>query len=544
MGVAEGAGFRTARFILTKHGGQTIMMKKNSAPRRNLIVVLGLLIPFLFLFQAFAENKRIAILPLALYADPGKDYLRQGIRSMLASRLHGEGLQVLGDRSMATFLQEGEEKHGITTSERAGELAEHLQADYVIFGSITGTGTGYSLDLSILDLTKEQPRVTNVSEAATEDQLIPKMADVAYDFRAIIAGVDIRRRDTGQAASLTGAGTGMGLFFRPVEGQIAFQPKGRFKVSMEIMSFDMGDLDGNGSPELLVLGRKKLLIYAMEEGRPILKGTLEPSFGEDFLKVTVGDSNGDGKSEIFLASRYGDRARSTVYEWQGNLVQRHQRTGHMQIMRNRAGEKSLVLYQDSLVNAFFSGAILMMNQDGAGQFSPKDPLPPFQKNAQFYSLLIADLNMDGNPEYIGLGESDYLHVWNKEGEILWTSDEKIGGTTNAIPIGKRLPGDLQPRTVFNSRAAVVDVDNDGKRELVVIQNIPLIKHTAQLHLYNESRLIAFKMVNAGLVHAWKSKEIKYCLVDMEASGSTLFVAAQEPKIDNISQGSGAIMWFE
>ena len=518
---------------------------RKSFPNPKALFLFACLLASVFsVFQAFAADKKVAILPLALYADPDKDYLRQGIKSMLASRLTGEGLQTIGDHFLLPFLREGEERNGITSPERAGELAGLLHADYVVFGSITGTGTGYSLDFSILDRTKKESEGTNVSEAVTEDQLIPKMADLAYDFRALISGVEIRRQVGKQDASLAQSETGMGLFFRATEQQSAFQPKGRFKVNMEVMSFDMGDLDGDSSPELLVLGRKKLLIYTMQEGRPILKGSLEPSFGEDFLKVTVGDSNGDGKSEIYLVSRYGARARSTVYEWQGNLVQRHRRMGHMQIIRNRAGEKSLVLFQDSVINAFFSGAIITMDQDGARGFSPKDPLPRFQKNAQFYSLLIADINMDGKPEYIGLGESDYLHVWDNGGNVLWTSDEKIGGTSNATHVGQRPPGELQERVDFNSRAAVVDVDNDGQRELIVIQNIPFIKYAKQLNIYNESRLIAYNMGSAGLTPAWKSKQVKYCLVDMETSGSSLFVAALEPKIENISQGSGAIMWFE
>ena len=133
-------------------------MTKRTSALTGVVLLFTLLTPFLVFTHALAADKKVAVLPLALYADPSKDYLRQGIKSMLASRLSGEGLQVLGDQALAPFLRQGEEEKGITSSDRAKELAELLKADYAIYGSVTVTGTGYSLDLSILDRTKEVTR--------------------------------------------------------------------------------------------------------------------------------------------------------------------------------------------------------------------------------------------------------------------------------------------------------------------------------------------------------------------------------------------------
>ncbi len=65
---------------------------------------------------------------------------------------------------------------------------------------------------------------------------------------------------------------------------------------------------------MLVLGRKRLLVYQRQGASFVPKDSLKDGFGEDFLKVSVGDVDKNGRPEIYLVSRYGERARSTVLE--------------------------------------------------------------------------------------------------------------------------------------------------------------------------------------------------------------------------------------
>jgi len=112
---------------------------------------------------------------------------------MFVSRLSEEGLQIIDDDKLYPLLKETE-KEGINSRDRAEELGRALKADFAVFGSLTSIGTVYSLDLSVLDLGKEPPKETRISEAVTEDQFIPKVSDLVHDIKAVIAGVDIRPR--------------------------------------------------------------------------------------------------------------------------------------------------------------------------------------------------------------------------------------------------------------------------------------------------------------------------------------------------------------
>ncbi len=55
-----------------------------------------------------AADKSLVLLPLVIYSDQPKDYLRPGLNSMFVSRLSGEGLQLIGDEKLSPLLSEKE----------------------------------------------------------------------------------------------------------------------------------------------------------------------------------------------------------------------------------------------------------------------------------------------------------------------------------------------------------------------------------------------------------------------------------------------------
>jgi hypothetical protein len=545
-------------------------MSQRNFPYIHKVVILFLCSACLFLpAGATAADKSILLLPLKLYADPSKSYLSEGIQRIFVSRLSGEGLHIVPDAVVETLLTDGE-RSGITEKSRAEALAKAVQADYALFGSITAVGAGYSLDLSLLEVRADGSKETRVSEAVKEDALIPRMADVAYQLRALIEGREIPAKtaqpqkpapaaepaevDTakGLLSKLTREGeavpvTERGLFYQSRPAQ-RFEPTGRISVGETVMAMDTGDVDGAGGTELVVLSRDKLLLYQRQEASFVLKETLEAGIGDLFLKVSVGDTDNDGRAEIYLVSLYGEIARSTVYEWAGGFKRRDRHSGHLQVVKDDAGGAQL-LFQDSKMNGFFSGKIYMVNLNSEGEISGKQELPT-PKNVQFYTLARHHRKKGDAPVWLGLGEPGLseqaeILMWDSLGKVLWSGGGEQGGTNNAIRVGQAPQGDLAPRIFFNPRLVITDVDGDGKPDVLAAKNIPLIAKMQDFKVYTQAKLTGFTLEGASLVPAWSTPEISYCVSDLQADGGTLFLAAHKGQVTNVlTRDRGYVMWFQ
>ena len=511
--------------------------------RKTGLGILLVLLSLGLLPSALAAEKAVGLLPFVLHADPSKSFLRSGIHSMLVSRLEGEGLTVLHGERVEPLLKE-EEKTGIESEARALEIAEQLGVDYVIFGSVTTLGGGYSLDFSILDRTEAEPERTQVAEAVDENQLITRLSDMAHQFRAVVEGIDYGAYQAARQGTLAPAETAKGLFFRPGAGGYGFQPTGRASVRMGILSFDAGDLNGDGTPELVLLTRKEVFVYHRENDQFIMEDTLEAGMGTYFLKVSAGDADSDGKDELYLVSDHGQRALSAVYDWNGAFRERFQMRGHLMVDKGRDGRPPVVYFQDTMLNRYFNGDIYVMDYQGRDKLVPQRTLPEFDKGIQFYTLMQYDLDGDGGREFLGLSDMSYLHVWNGAGKSVWTSADDMGGTNNAYKIGQVTQESTPTRIPFNSQPEVMDIDGDGTREVLAVKNIPFIDHLTNLKLYQTSKLYAYKVEGDSLSSEWATGELKYSITDVKAAGETLYIAFLEGKFSKLTRTRGRIMWFE
>lgn len=505
----------------------------------------------LFSSVVFAAEKKVALLPLEIYADESKAFLRQGLKNMLISRLSGGDILFVEEAAISDLLKEGEDK-GITSKERAVELLHALRADYAVFGSITSLGREYSLDLSLLDLTQEDEKITNVSEAVDEEQLITRLSDVAYQIRAAIDGIDLRRQAmvAGQGIS-SESESAKGLFFKPTEKYYSFQPTGSLPIRMEILSFDIGDLDGDGEEDLLVLGRQILMVYSKNEGTYTLKDKLEPAWGCEFLKVSVGDVNGNGKAEFCVSSHDNGRAKSGIWEWDGKFNNIYNTVGHLQILSGSDRFRPILLFQDSILGRIFYGDIWVMDYNDQNLPEKKEILS-VPGGTQFYTLTFCDVNNDGIPEILGLENPDMyefarLFLWDREGKELWRSDESFGGTNNIIysrGATENAYDNPGQRVPFNTRPVIMDIDNDGQDEVLCVKGITFLDILKNFKVFNKGKLTAFEIEGASLNPSWSSREIRFNIVDMKVENGILFLAGHKPRLTNFEKGSGRVMWFE
>jgi hypothetical protein len=63
-------------------------------------------------------------------------------------------------------------------------------------------------------------------------------------------------------------------------------------------------------------------------------------------------------------------------------------------------------------------------------------------------------------------------------------------------------------------------------------------------VYTKAKLTAFSINGPSLAPAWATRELSYCITDMQAEKGTLFVSAHKGRVMNVLvKEHGYLMWF-
>ncbi|MFH1155905.1 MAG: hypothetical protein V1793_19010 [Pseudomonadota bacterium] len=145
-------------------------------PTRKWFMALSVVLLNLTLFfgVALADIQKVVILPFSIHAKNESDleYLKPGIRQMLATRLTWKDRVVIADMpGTAKHLIDTQDSRGPGLASKIGTLAG---ADWVVSGSITEFAGSFSLDTAVLD-----PRTNTVrtffGQASSIDAIIPEV---------------------------------------------------------------------------------------------------------------------------------------------------------------------------------------------------------------------------------------------------------------------------------------------------------------------------------------------------------------------------------
>ena len=110
------------------------------------VILLCLLTPVLVRAQ---EKGKVAVLPFEIHSPEPIDYLKEGLQTMLTSRMAEKGYDLIStavvNKHPMAFLPAFETKDIVA-------LGKDLDADWVILGSLTQIGIRVSLDLKVVDV--------------------------------------------------------------------------------------------------------------------------------------------------------------------------------------------------------------------------------------------------------------------------------------------------------------------------------------------------------------------------------------------------------
>lgn len=484
------------------------------------VILFFLIFTFCHVSPSIAKGpKKIAILPFTINADRDLSFLRDGIMDMLSSRLLTKGEmeiveKVIVQKKVAQFT-------GPLNRERAILIGEALQTDYVIFGSLTVIGENISIDAMILDVAKNEELVTAFKQSKGMDEVIPTVNQFAQEIKKRIMGRVAGPPVSPQATEAPRRPGGLIDETESIKGREVGYVQG---FDVQIVGLDVGDVDGDGKNDLVFIDTKTVYIYkwANKSFRKwrALKGRWSPYYAH----VSVADLDRNGKAEIYVSNPDGASISSLVLEWNGNSFEKISK-GQPWFFRviDSPGTGKILIGQKREIGGGFLGDVKYLKRKG-NRFVSAWPvkLPRF---GNVFNFAFMDLEGRGKTHTIMLDSSEYLRLYDPQGEKVWVSEEKFGGTYTFMDTNE------EDRIYFSSPIYLTDADGDGEHEVMVCKN-----HSSTGRLFLRSRnfsggaLHFMTLDRLGLSMRWKSRRqpgpiVGYRLVDVDNDGLPELVIA-------------------
>ena len=512
---------------------------------------------------AFAKPLQVAIVPFKVHAEKDLSYLKDGIVDMLSSRLYWENkVEVINRQAVEKAAAA---VSGTLDESKARKLGKNLKADYVLFGSLTVFGNSVSLDAKMVDVSGKKQPLTFFNQSQGMDQVIPAVNLFASDINEKEFGRVMETRRSAQAPGRSSTKPVQaqpdvrenpekllsGGFFGPKtsgrqntpnpafistpgvpRGTRQFWKSRNFKFLINALA--IGDVDGDGKIETVFASPHSVKIYRMENNRFYKVADLSEYSTRIIIGIDVADINHNGIPEIFVtclnALRNG--VDSFVLEYNGQNYNEIVRDSHFYYRVVHLPARGYILFGQQQLSGSdpFSSAIFEMTWDGSGYQPGNRILPPGRANLMGFAY--GDVLNDGQDLAVAYNSTDHIQIFNASGKKEWQEEgEPYGGSMLHLVMPLSSPGDTGAPFYLPMRIYVMDIDADGKNEVIATKNIDVAgRHLARFRHFSHFQIEALSWNGLGLATAWKTPENSgdirdFAVGDFDNDGKDELVAA-------------------
>jgi TolB-like protein len=490
-----------------------------------LCIILSVLLPAVNSFGADDDTMepagKIIFLPFTVQTEKPLQYLQNGLTDILATRLTRQtGLVAVHKSSetkqLATLMAKGDQQ-------AFKDMLHKLDADYLVIGSLEQQNTSYEIMIYVFN--RKRPTPSSFSKTiASLNGVIPAINEISIQ----IADQVFNQKNPEQPVATTVEDPGISGFqtahpdraykeglYQPaaivgLDGDTfkVLSSRRSGKIKMKARAMTVGDLDGDGTEEIILVQTGSMIIYHLNDdhfelvAEQSIPGYLAPQ------AISLADLDKNGRLEMYIAANSGDKAASQVFEWDGSTfhllfknVPYYLRPGI-----NLAGEQVL-LGQRASHTGPVSRSFFTLVRTGNGSLE-KDAEVMVPKGFNLFDFIRADLDGDGTPEFIGLTTGNRLTVMDATGNLLWQSDAQYGaskyffGTLSSNRAGGSMP------IYTHTRLIAGDQDGDGKSEIIVGRNrVTNIKFFNRLRYFEGSSISALSWDGTEMTTLWETKKI-------------------------------------
>ena len=504
--------------------------------------------------QLWAKEKTtLAVLPFSVHSAENIDYLQQGIWDMLSSRVAVNGkVEVITKDTLIDALKETGGKELTLTD--VYSLGKKMNADFVVWGSITKIGNSLSIDGKLVDIATYKSPVGIFAQSQNVDEVIPKISDFAQRINYHILGTPppapvlvsspppMPQQPPPQSTRETEIISRMrtskkGTFTSAINPDFinAVQPLDREgfwmsqKYPTEFKGMDIGDVNNDGLNEVVVIDSHNVMIYQKKGKELNLLQQISGKSYDNYLAVDVADINQNGVKEIFVTNLRGNMLNSFVLEFKlGRFVEIASDLRWFLRVIDSSSDAPLLAGQRMGSDKAFDTPICQITwEHGKYREGKRMKIP---KGLSVYGLTMESLGGSGGRKIIALDSTDHLciyeetdkplaklNVFGGSNELLWKSDDAFGGSNNYFENadGNRSNKNDQ-YTYLNVRILTYDMIKDGKKEVVIVKNLSSVGRVFKnLRLFTFCEIYNLEWDGLGLRENWRTRKINGYAADYQ-----------------------------
>jgi len=526
-----------------------------------------------------SEPLNVAVFPFQIHSDEDISYLSRGIVDMLSSRFFNEETTLIISREKIakTLAKVSMSRISETTVRKIGKK---LEADYVIYGSVTHLKNSSSIDAKALDVSGKNPTFLFYKQSGSMGDVLDGINLLAIDVNEKIFGVKtalapptieaaqpvqkpIQAADPYDHPENKYAARSNQLLETSLSKETDLSPATPVAFQKEISGFlksknfktilksiATGDVDGNGDIETVFISNRGIYVYRLIDGVFSKLHEIKGPKQQKYLSVDVGDINKNGRAEIFVTFKktHSKAIGSFVLEWHENDFKKIATDkNHYYRVIHHPDQGPILLTQKTGISDLFLPGISKVKWDGDGYAeTDKINLPP---SIFIYGFTLGNITDDGQEKTISMGQDDYINVFSESEDLEWKSQENYGGSESYLDDSGAT--EFAKRTYIPQRLFVADIDKDGKKELITVKNESKSgRFFKKYRLYNSSQFESLSWDGLGLSPVWRTKKISgyisdFAVADVDNDGALEIVGTVVMKRGNFfKKGSSAILVYD
>ena len=432
--------------------------------------------------------KKIVIFPFHIQAESDPSFIREGIESMIFSRL--SSLQTL------SFIEGPKIYENSTFSySKAMEFGKKSDANFIITGNIIIIGDKVSTDIQLTDVTTGN-RELSFSKLGEKKEIIINHIDLFC--KEIVSHF-----------------TQNGLPYTP-EISIQNQNNKKTFTLLKSRSFDykiigLTTFNFAEKSKSIAIISDETSIYAYNNifENPIQLFKHTEKGNTRILSIDAADMDKDGSIEIYVTAIYENSGdlKSFILEWQDDKIQNtaiNQKwffriinpTHEKQMLIGQKRGKGQILFKPGIYEMAWKNRTIVQGK------KIKTP-----NKMVIFGFTMGDIFNTGKKCLISLNKDGYLSVYDETGERIWISPEIFGGTENHITYDPAVSPDDRFYFYLPQRVYIADMDQNGQNDLIISSNHEMTGHLFSRMRYFDKGMIEFLTWNdIGFVTNYKTQE--------------------------------------